>query len=88
MKITGIDTFVVDAGWRPWSFIAIRTDEGITGYGECSDGRMPYSVVSTAKEFETILIGKDPRPVETRYWDMYRMAVQNPGGIAATAIAP
>lgn len=87
MKITGIDTFVVDAGWRPWSFIAVRTDEGITGYGECSDGRMPQSVVATAKEFETILAGKDPRPVETRYWDMYRMAIQNPGGIAATAIA-
>ena len=87
MKITGIDTFIVDAGWRPWSFIAVRTDQGVTGYGECSDGRMPRSVVSTAKEFETILLGKDPRPVATRYWDMYRMAIQNPGGIAATAIA-
>ena len=87
MKITGIDTFVVDAGWRPWQFVAVRTDEGITGYGECSDGRMPYSVVGTAKEFETILLGHDPRPVEARYWDMYRMARQSPGGIAAKAIA-
>ena len=64
MKVTAIDTFVVDAGWRPWQFVAVRTDEGITGYGECSDGRMPYAVVATAKEFETILRGKDPRPVE------------------------
>ena len=87
MKIAAIDTFVVDAGWRPWQFVAVRTDEGITGYGECSDGRMPYSVVETAKEFETILKGKDPRPVESLYWDMYRMARQSPGGIAAKAIA-
>ena len=87
MKITGIDTFVVDAGWRPWSYVAVRTDEGITGYGECSDGRMPYSVVGAAKEFETILLGKDPRPIEARYWDLYRMARQSPGGIAAKAIA-
>ena len=87
MKITGIDTFVVDAGWRPWQFVAVRTDEGITGYGECSDGRMPYSVVGSAEEFETILLGRDPRPVEARYWDMYRMARQSPGGIAAKAIA-
>ncbi|MCZ6871538.1 MAG: mandelate racemase/muconate lactonizing enzyme family protein [Gammaproteobacteria bacterium] len=87
MKITGIDTFVVDAGWRPWSFVAVRTDEGITGYGECSDGRMPYSVVSAAHEFEAILLGKDPRPIEARYWDLYRMARQSPGGIAAKAIA-
>ncbi len=87
MKITGIDTFVVDAGWRPWQYIAVRTDEGITGYGECSDGRNPYGVVETAKEFEAILIGQDPRPVEARYWDMYRMGRQSPGGIAGKAIA-
>ncbi len=87
MKITKIDTFVVDAGWRPWQFVAVRTDEGISGYGECSDGRMPYSVVRTAEEFETILLGKDPRPIEARYWDLYRMARQSPGGIAQKAIA-
>ena len=28
MKITGIETFVVDAGWRPWQFVAVRTDAG------------------------------------------------------------
>ena len=87
MKITGIDTFVVDAGWRPWQYVAVRTDEGITGYGECSDGRNPYGVVETAKEFEVILLGQDPRAVEARYWDMYRMGRQSPGGIAAKAIA-
>ena len=87
MKITGLETFVVDAGWRPWSFVAVRTDEGITGYGECSDGRMPYSVVSAAEEFQAILENQDPCAVEARYWDMYRMARQSPGGIAAKAIA-
>src|SRR5436853_424322 len=50
MKITGIETFVVDAGWRPWQFVAVRTDAGITGYGECSDGRNPYGVVATLGE--------------------------------------
>ena len=87
MEITAIDTFVVDAGLRPWQFVAVRTDAGITGYGECSDGRMPYGVVGTAQEFETLLKGKDPRPVEARYWDMYRMGRQSPGGIAAKALA-
>jgi galactonate dehydratase len=87
MKITGIETFVVDAGWRPWQFTAVRTDEGITGYGEMSDGRNPYGIVGTVADFETILIGEDPLAVERRYWDMYRMARQSPGGIAAKAIA-
>jgi galactonate dehydratase len=87
VKITGVDTFVVDAGWRPWQFVAVRTDAGITGYGECSDGRNPYGVVATVSDFSAILVGKDPRPVEMRYQDMYRMARQSAGGIAAKAIA-
>jgi L-alanine-DL-glutamate epimerase-like enolase superfamily enzyme len=87
MKITAIETFVVDAGWRPWQFVAVRTDEGITGYGECSDGRNPLGVVGAVHDFTAILVGQDPRPVEMRYWDLYRMARQSPGGIAAKAIA-
>jgi galactonate dehydratase len=87
MKISAIETFVVDAGWRPWQFVAVRTDDGITGYGECSDGRNPYGVVSTVQELGVTLIGKDPRPIEMRYQDLYRMTRQSPGGIAAKAIA-
>src|SRR5438128_10124149 len=87
MKITGIETFVVDAGWRPWQFVAVRTDAGITGYGECSDGRNPYGVVWSIRDFEAILLGRDPRPIEMRYWDLYRASRQSPGGIAAKAIA-
>jgi galactonate dehydratase len=87
MKITEIETFVVDAGWRPWQFTAVRTDEGITGYGEMSDGRNPYGIVGTVTDFEPLLIGSDPLAVEQRSWDMYRLARQSPGGIAAKAIA-
>jgi L-alanine-DL-glutamate epimerase-like enolase superfamily enzyme len=87
VKITEIETFVVDAGWRPWQFVAVRTDAGITGYGECSDGRNPYGVVGAVRDFEPVLVGRDPRPVEARYWDLYRMSRQSAGGIAAKAIA-
>jgi galactonate dehydratase len=87
MKITALETFVVDAGWRPWQFVAVRTDAGLTGYGECSDGRNPYGVVGAVRDFAAILVGQDPRPVERIYWDLYRMGRQSPGGIAAKAIA-
>ena len=87
MQIREIETFVVDAGWRPWQFVAVRTDDGLTGYGEMSDGRNPYGIVGAIGDFEPILIGRDPLAVEARYWDMYRVARQSPGGIAAKAIA-
>jgi galactonate dehydratase len=87
MKITSIETFIVDAGWRPWIFVKVETDEGITGWGECSDGRSPYGVVGTVRDLTPLLLGKDPRAYEMRFWDMLRGTRQSPGGIAAKAIA-
>ncbi|MEC8913384.1 MAG: mandelate racemase/muconate lactonizing enzyme family protein, partial [Chloroflexota bacterium] len=87
MKITNIETFIVDAGWRPWSFVKVETDEGITGWGECSDGRSPRGVSGTIEDLKPILIGQDPREFETRFWDMFRATRQSPGGIAAKALA-
>ena len=61
MKITNIETFVVDGGWRPWTFVKIETDEGVTGWGECSDGRSPYAIVGAIEDLTPALIGTDPR---------------------------
>ena len=87
MQITDIDTFVADAGWRPWTFVKVQTDEGITGYGECSDSKNPYGIIGTIEDIKPILIGNDPRAFEMRFWDMIRNTRQSPGGIAAKAIA-
>ena len=87
MKITNIESFIVDAGWRPWIFVKVETDEGITGYGECSDQRTPLGVVATIKDLTPMLMDQDPRPFEMRFWDMIRATRQSPGGIAAKAIA-
>ena len=87
MQITDIETFIVNAGWRPWTFVKVETDEGITGWGECSDGRSPHGVVGTITDLTPLLIGQDPRAFEARFWDMARSARQSPGGIAAKAMA-
>ena len=87
MKITQIETFIVDAGWRPWIFVRVDTDAGISGWGECSDGRSPYGITGTVRDLTPLLIGKDPRAYEMRFWDMLRGTRQSPGGIAAKAIA-
>jgi len=87
MKISEIHTYVVDGGWRPWIFVKIQTDDGITGYGECSDSKNPYGIVGTIEDLKPILIGEDPRAYEMRFWDMIRSTRQSPGGIAAKAIA-
>jgi L-alanine-DL-glutamate epimerase-like enolase superfamily enzyme len=87
MKITKLETFIVDGGWRAWTYVKVETDEGITGWGECSDTRIPHAVAGAVRDLETGLVGKDPRAYETRFWDMVRNTRSSPGGIAARAIA-
>ena len=87
MLITSIETAVVDAGWRPWVFVKIESDDGHVGFGECSDGKNPWGVAGTIDDMKPLLLGKDPRAYELRFWDMIRGSRQSPGGIAAKAIA-
>jgi galactonate dehydratase len=87
MKITNVETMMCAAGWRPWTFVKIQTDDGITGYGECSDNRTPRAIVGCIEDLKPFLLGQDSRPIEKLYWDMYRVTRQSPGGIAAKAIA-
>lgn len=87
MKITKVDVIHCNAGWRPWSFVKIQTDEGITGYGEFSNSRAPFGIEGCVRDLTPLLLGQDPRPIEKLYWDMYRIMRQNPGGIAQQAIA-
>jgi len=88
MKISKVEPILCDGGWCPWVFAKVETDEGIVGYGECSDSwALPRGVVGCIQDFEHILLGQDPRAVEKLYCDMYRLARQSPGGIAHKAIA-
>jgi len=87
MKISKLETFIVDGGWRAWTYVKVETDEGITGWGECSDTRIPHAVAGAVRDLETALLGKDPREYETRFWDMVRNTRSSPGGIAARAMA-
>jgi L-alanine-DL-glutamate epimerase-like enolase superfamily enzyme len=87
MRIAKVETILCDAAWRPWIFVRVETDDGLVGWGECSDGRMPYGVAASVKDYASILIGQDPRQVERLYWDMFWISRQNLGGVAHKAIA-
>ena len=87
MKIARVETLHCDGGWRPWTFVRIETDDGLVGWGECSDNRSPHGIAGSVRDLEDLLIGQDPRPVERLYWDMLRRTRQNLGGVTHKAIA-
>ena len=86
MRITAVTPIVVDAGWRNWILVKVETDEGITGWGECSDQAV-NGVAGTVRDLTPVVMGRDPRAFEQRWWDMYRGFQSSPGGICAKAIA-
>jgi L-alanine-DL-glutamate epimerase-like enolase superfamily enzyme len=87
MKIARVEALHCDGGWRPWTFVRIETDDGLVGWGECSDNRSPLGIAGSVRDLEDLLIGQDPRPVERLYWDMLRRTRQNLGGVSHKAIA-
>lgn len=87
MKVTSCNTLYVDAGWRPWIFIKITTDDGLVGWSECTESfGSPLSIRTAVEDLKPLLIGKDPRPVEKIYWEMYMRTRQSAGGIIQKAI--
>ena len=87
MKITRIETLNCDAGWRPWTYVKVQTDEGLVGYGEYGGGRNAHAIAACIRDVEAVLLGKDPRHIERLIWEMRWVMRNNPSGIAHKTIA-
>jgi len=87
MKISKIKTFVVDGGFRPWTFVKIETDEGITGWGDACDWEASFATAKVVEFLAQFLIGRDPMDVERIFWENVNKCNRSVGGIAWKAIA-
>ena len=76
MKITGVETYLVHGrGWprRPWVFVELHTDAGITGLGEAS--AQGADVIGGLEALASLVIGEDPFNVEALWEDMFTGAL-------------
>lgn len=82
MRISGIETFLVDAarpgawGARNWCFVKVETDEGITGIGEASG--WPRVVERAIQDLAPLLVGEDCGRIE-RLWQKMLLAIMGHG---------
>ncbi len=84
MKITGIETYLVNPGSRNYIFLRVQTDEGLYGVGEAYSAGPDDAVVAVIKDFESWLIGHDPREIEF-LWQLMYNASRFPGGVITNA---
>jgi len=80
MKITDITTTLVFADWRNWTFIRIFTDEGFVGLGEATIRAREHAVASAVEDMSRVLIGMDPRQIQS-HWQMLYRDFHNRGGV-------
>jgi galactonate dehydratase len=69
MKITGVETFTIDAApgnplTRNWLFVKVLTDSGIHGWGESSLEWREGPVAAAVHEMTRQLVGKNPLEIE------------------------
>jgi galactonate dehydratase len=87
VKIETVETLHCDAGWRPWTFIKIVTEGGLTGISEITDSHgSPSGIEGIVRDLRKLLLGQDPRQTNQLYWDLYRATRQSPGGVIQKAI--
>ncbi len=88
MKVTGVSTFVVDAGDRDWVFVRVETDEpGLVGWGEASLSWHTRGVRGAIEDLAPLVVGEDPRPVEHLWQTMVRAPYFKGGIVTMSAIA-
>ncbi|MFX1355568.1 MAG: mandelate racemase/muconate lactonizing enzyme family protein [Promethearchaeota archaeon] len=88
MRITAIKAFVVDGGFRPWTFVKVETNEpGLVGWGDCSDWGSPIPVAATVERYSEWVVGRDPMQVEAIWWDLAAASMRHTGGIAWKAMS-
>jgi len=87
VKVSSVETVFCDAGWRPWIFLKIVTDDGLVGWSEITDSHgSPRGLKGIVDDLSSLVVGQDPRAVERIYWDLYRATRQSPGGVIQKAI--
>ena len=88
MRLASLETLFCDAGWRPWIFVKATTDDGLVGWAEVTDSHgSPHGLAGIVEDLAPLVVGRDPRPVERIYWDLYRHTRQSPGSVIAKALA-
>jgi L-alanine-DL-glutamate epimerase-like enolase superfamily enzyme len=88
LSITRVKTFIVDGGFRPWTFVKIETsDDGVVGWGDCTDWGSPGPVAAMVERLAELIVGQDPMQAERIWWENHAMSVRHTGGIAWKAMA-
>ena len=86
MKITSVETVVVNAVHRNWIFVKVLTDQpGLHGWGEATLEWKTRAVIGTIEDLFPLIVGEDPLRIEHVVGRMTRFSFWPLGSIGLTA---
>jgi galactonate dehydratase len=88
VKITRIGSVVVHAEMRNWVFVRVDTDQaGLFGWGEATLEWKTRSVVAAIEDLAPLVMGRDPRDIETLVRIMKKHSFWRLGAIGTSAVS-
>jgi len=88
MKITAVETVIVNAKLRNWVFVKVTTDQdGLVGWGEATLEWKTRAVAGAVADLAPIVVGQDPRRMEFLYQAMYRDHFFQGGVVTMSALS-
>jgi galactonate dehydratase len=79
MRITDVNTMLINSPSRKWTIVQVLTDEGLIGLGEATYSNKEPVVVEAIRHMKAELIGEDPSRIEFLWHKIYRRSSM--GGI-------
>jgi L-alanine-DL-glutamate epimerase-like enolase superfamily enzyme len=87
VKVTGVEAYPVWSEGRNFFFVAVDTDEGISGVGEAGMSGREMAISGMVEHLESLLVGEDPFRTEHLWQLMYRGGFFPARHVAAVAAA-
>ena len=84
LTIESVDTFLIPPQWL---FVRVRTDEGITGWGEAGIQVRGRTVQAAIGQFASYLVGRDPLQIEEHWQVLRRSGFYRDGPVLSSALA-
>ena len=70
IEVTNIETIVVANPWKPWIFVRVDTDQGISGYGEATAGD-PEDILVAIEQASDAIVGESPFNTERLFTPIF-----------------
>ena len=86
MKIINMKSLVVGNPWKNWIYVKLETDEGITGWGECTGGLATAPEKGMLEELRSRILGRDPCDVSGLVDFLHKTLFLTSGGGAVSGI--